>query len=106
MKSARIPLILLADSHLPAKPDLLYLAVPGEAGASLAKRARGKGFRGLDLGAVELGLPQFLEPGGTAAEGSYFTDHFSGDTRLEVRILRQYHANSASIWAAPRGHGR
>jgi branched-chain amino acid transport system substrate-binding protein len=81
------------DSLLSAKPDLLYIATPGDEAANVAKQAREKGFKGPILGMDDWDMPQLIKQGGSAVEGSYFTNHFStGDPRPEVQgFVKKYH---------------
>jgi branched-chain amino acid transport system substrate-binding protein len=84
----------LLDRLLPGKPDLLYLAVWGNATVSLARQAREKGYTGPILGTDSWDYPDLLKLAGSAVEGCYFTNHFStGDSRPEVRdFAKVFHA--------------
>ena len=77
---------------LAAKPDLLYVAAPGRQAADIARQAREKGFNGPMLGPDSWDSPQFIELGGPAVEGCYFTNHFcAADTRPEVQdFVKKY----------------
>ena len=63
----------------PLKPDVLF--VPGyytDAGL-IARQARGLGLESILLGADGWDSPKLPEIGGTAVEGSYFSNHYSVD---------------------------
>jgi branched-chain amino acid transport system substrate-binding protein len=82
----------LLDRLLPGKPDLLYLPVWGDVAASLAKKAREKGYTGPILGTDAWDYQDLVKVAGPAVEGSYFTNHFStGDSRPEVQdFVKKY----------------
>jgi ABC-type branched-subunit amino acid transport system substrate-binding protein len=82
----------LLDRMLPGKPDLLYLAVWGDAAGSLVKQAREKGYTGPILGTDAWDYQELVKIAGPAVEGSYFTNHFStGESRPEVQdFVKKY----------------